>query len=129
ATAVHSVMLALRQSRLVVIASVQGAVAGAGLGLVLNSDFVVASNSATFHSAYSRIGLTPDSGVTFLLPQIVGSHRAARMLLGGYRLDAEEALEWGLVSEVADLKALESRTREFAATIARTPTQALGPTK
>lgn len=85
-----------------VVAAVQGAVAGGGLGLMLTADYIVASGRAKFVSRYANIGLTPDLGVSTLLPAAVGQTRALRLLLEDLTIDAETALEWGLVTEVAD---------------------------
>ncbi|MET3920211.1 enoyl-CoA hydratase/isomerase family protein [Arthrobacter sp. UYEF20] len=125
----HEGLLALARSRLVTVAAVQGAAAGAGLGLVLNADFVIATPTASFLSAYSRLGLTPDCGVSYLLPQVVGPRRAAEMGLGGRVAAAKEALDWGLVTELVEESQLHGRTVELAAQLAGGATQILGPTK
>ncbi|MFT4213747.1 MAG: enoyl-CoA hydratase/isomerase family protein [Microbacterium sp.] len=85
-----------------VVAAVQGAVAGGGLGLMLTADYVVAAGGARFVSRYANIGLTPDLGVSTLLPAAIGQTRALRMLLQDLTIDAETALDWGLIAEVAD---------------------------
>ncbi|RZI93840.1 MAG: enoyl-CoA hydratase/isomerase family protein [Microbacterium sp.] len=84
------------------VAAVQGAVAGGGLGLMLTADYIVASSAAKFVSKYANIGLTPDLGVSTLLPAAVGQRRALRLLLQDVAIDAETALDWGLVTELAD---------------------------
>ena len=86
----------------VLVAAVQGAVAGGGLGLMLTADYVVASPHAKFVSRYANIGLTPDLGVSTLLPAAIGQTRALRLLLQDETIDAATALDWGLVTEVAD---------------------------
>jgi 2-(1,2-epoxy-1,2-dihydrophenyl)acetyl-CoA isomerase len=83
-----------------VIAALNGAVAGGGLGLALACDYRVAMERATFTAAYFRIGLTPDGGSTALLPQIIGRARMLELLLTNKRLTAREAHEWGMVHEV-----------------------------
>ena len=85
-----------------VVAGVHGAVAGAGLALVLHADVVVAGESTKFVMAYSAIGLTPDCGVSYLLPRAIGQQRALELAVGGKVLNAEEARDWGLVTEVVD---------------------------
>ena len=97
-----------------IVACVQGAVAGGGLGLMLVADHIVASESATFFSKYADLGLTPDLGVTALLPRAVGERRALRLLLSDLVLDARTALEWGLVSEVVDPDQTAARAEEVA---------------
>ena len=85
-----------------IVAAVQGAVAGGGLGLMLTADYVVAADRAKFVSRYANIGLTPDLGVSTLLPAAIGQTRALRMLLQDITIDAQTALEWGLIAEIAD---------------------------
>ncbi|MDQ0382784.1 enoyl-CoA hydratase/isomerase family protein [Amycolatopsis thermophila] len=112
-----------------VIAAVQGAVAGAGLAFVLNADVVVAARSTKFRMAYSGIGLTPDCGVSYLLPRAVGTQRALELALTGRTLTAEEARAWGLVTEVTDDDAVTRRTGELAESLAAGPALALGQAK
>jgi 2-(1,2-epoxy-1,2-dihydrophenyl)acetyl-CoA isomerase len=83
-----------------VVAAVQGAVAGAGLGLVGAADLVVAAEDATFVAAYTGIGYTPDAGVTWSLPRLVGPRLALELLLTNRPLTAAEALTAGLVTSV-----------------------------
>lgn len=104
-----------------IVASVQGAVAGGGLGLMLVADHIVASESAVFTSRYADVGLTPDLGVTTLLPRAVGERRALRLLLSDLVLDARTALDWGLVSEVVEPGRTAARSQEVAAAWAANP--------
>lgn len=129
AGAMHKVVLAMARSRLVIIAAVHGPAAGAGLGLVLNADFVLATPEASFLSAYAGVGLTPDCGVSYLLPQMVGPRSAAQMCLGGQVATAREGLDRGLASELVDAAELRNRARELGESLARGATQTLGPTK
>ena len=112
-----------------VIAGVQGAVAGAGLAAMLNADVIVAGRGTKFVAAYSGIGLTPDCGVSRLLPQAVGMQRALAFTMTGRVLKADEALTWGLVTEVVDDDAVGTRAAEIAAGITAGPAWALGQTK
>ena len=112
-----------------VIAAVQGAVAGAGLAVVLNADVVVASRSTKFLTAYAGIGLTPDCGVSYLLPRAVGQQRALELALTGRVLSADEALDWGLVARVVDADDLTSATDELVVRIASGAVAALGDAK
>ncbi len=112
-----------------VVAGVHGAVAGAGLALVLNADLVVAGESTRFVMAYAGVGLTPDCGVSYLLPRVVGQQRALALALGGRVLTAAEARDWGLVSEVVDDDQVASRTSAVARALAEGPAQAFGETK
>lgn len=128
-TALQDGVFAFAASRLVIIAAVGGAAAGAGLGLVLNCDIVLASTQASFHGAYGAIGLTPDAGVSYLLPTAIGSKRASTMVLTGTPASAADAHAWGLVAEVLEPDALDARADELAAKLVSGPTQVLGPTK
>ncbi|MEP9362139.1 enoyl-CoA hydratase/isomerase family protein [Nocardioides sp. CN2-186] len=113
-----------------VVAGVQGAVAGAGLALVLNADLTVAGASTRFAFAYPSIGLVPDCGVSWLLPRVIGKARAMEMALRGRVLTAEEALNWGLLTEVVDDDSVAARTAEVAREIADSPAaSALGQTR
>jgi 2-(1,2-epoxy-1,2-dihydrophenyl)acetyl-CoA isomerase len=102
AAVIHDGIRAFVESSVPIVAAVQGAVAGGGLGLMLCADYVVASPQARFVSKYANIGLTPDLGVSTLLREAVGERRALQLLLQDRALDAVEAAEWGLVAEVAD---------------------------
>ena len=97
-----------------VVAAVRGAVVGGGLGLMLVADYIVAAESATFSSKYADVGLTPDLGITTLLPRAVGERRALQLLLSDLTLDARTALEWGLVSEVVHPDRVADRAEEVA---------------
>lgn len=88
------------EAPLPIVAAVHGAVAGGGLGLMLAADYLVAGERAKFVSKYADIGLTPDLGVTTLLPAAIGQRRALELLLQDRTLSASEALDWGLVAEV-----------------------------
>ncbi len=108
-----------------VIAAVQGAVAGAGVGLALSCDVVIAEAATKFVFAYPGVGLTPDCGVSWLLPRAVGQQRALEFALLGRPLVAAEAKEWGMVAEVVETDAL-ARAREVAEKWAAGPAGALG---
>lgn len=97
-----------------IVAAVQGAVAGGGLGLMLAADYIVAADTAKFVSKYANIGLTPDLGVSTLLPAAIGQRRALQLLLQDRTLSAAEALEWGLVAEVVPGADLPVRVDEIA---------------
>jgi 2-(1,2-epoxy-1,2-dihydrophenyl)acetyl-CoA isomerase len=99
---IHDGIRAFVESDKPVVAAVQGAVAGGGLGLMLTADYIVASPAAKFVSRYANIGLTPDLGVSTLLPAAIGQRRALQLVLQDRTLSAAEALDWGLVAEVVD---------------------------
>lgn len=108
-----------------VVCAVQGAVAGAGLGLALACDVVVAEAATKFVFAYPGVGLTPDCGVSWLLPRAVGQQRALQFALLGKPLVAADAADWGIVAEVVEADAL-ARAREIATGWATGPAGALG---
>ncbi|WP_350348622.1 enoyl-CoA hydratase/isomerase family protein [Agromyces sp. G08B096] len=129
ADVIHEGHLLLRDSAKPIVAAVQGPVAGGGLGFMLVADLVVASDRATFSSRYSDIGLTPDCGVSWLLPEAVGTRRALELVLTPRTLTAAEALDWGLVTEVVPADSLAGRVDELARTWLDGATAAFGEAK
>lgn len=126
ATALGLAVFELDRLSVPVVAGVQGAVAGAGLAVMLAADVIIAARSTKFTMAYAGIGLTPDCGVSTLLPGAVGTQRALELAVTGRVLSANEALEWGLVTEVVDNDSVPARVAEITGRIAGGPTQALG---
>jgi 2-(1,2-epoxy-1,2-dihydrophenyl)acetyl-CoA isomerase len=112
-----------------VVVGVHGAVAGAGLSFVLNADLAIAARSTRFVMAYAAVGLTPDCGVSYLLPRVIGQRRAMQMALLGSVLTADQALDWGLVSEVVADSQLETRLEKLGRELAAGPTHAFAETK
>ncbi|MEM7424270.1 MAG: enoyl-CoA hydratase-related protein [Pseudomonadota bacterium] len=106
------------------ICAVNGIAAGAGANLALTADIVIAARSASFLEAFARIGLLPDAGGTYLLPRLVGRARALGMSLLAEPLPAAVAADWGLIWEVVEDDALDSRARELATRLASGPTKA-----
>jgi 2-(1,2-epoxy-1,2-dihydrophenyl)acetyl-CoA isomerase len=112
-----------------VIAAVNGVAAGAGAAFALACDVRFAARSASFLMAFANIGLTGDSGISWTLQRIVGHARALTMLLLPERLDAERALELGMVNAVVPDEALQQATQELAARMAAGPTRAYAAIK
>ena len=112
-----------------IVAAVQGAVAGGGLGLMLAADYIVAADGAKFVSKYANIGLTPDLGVSTLLPAAIGQRRALQLLLQDRTLDAHEAQAWGLVAEVVPAADLAARAEAVARSWLSGATGAFGQAK
>lgn len=112
-----------------VIAAVNGAAAGAGLGICCACDLRYASENAKFRMAFIGIGLGPDSGTSFLLPRIVGLGRALNMAMTNELVDAQEAYAWGLANKVYAADELMDATMAFAKTLANAPTRGIGLTK
>ena len=111
------------------LASVHGAVAGAGVSLMAAADLAVAAADATFTLAYSRIGASPDGGATHFLPRLIGSRRALELMPRSDTIDARTALAFGLVNRVVDRDALERETARIAERLAHGATRAFGETK
>lgn len=112
-----------------VVAAVQGAAAGAGLATVLAADVVVAARGTRFLTAYAGVGLTPDCGLSYQLPRAVGQQRALELALTGRVLDADEALSWGLVTQVVEPDELAAAVAELAGRLADSSVFALGQAK
>lgn len=111
---IHDGIRTFAESSTPIVAAVQGAVAGGGLGLMLTADYIVASDQAKFVSKYANIGLTPDLGVSTLLPAAVGQRRALQLLLQDLTIDAATALDWGLVTEVVPAGEVAARAEAVA---------------
>lgn len=112
-----------------IIASVNGPAVGAGCNIALASDFILASEKATFAQVFTRIGLIPDCGGVYLLPRRVGMTKAKELILTGRAIDAQEAKEIGLVNRVVPAEALEGETRKLAGEMAEGATMAIGIAK
>jgi 2-(1,2-epoxy-1,2-dihydrophenyl)acetyl-CoA isomerase len=119
AEALHQAIIDLRRIEVPVIAAVNGPAAGAGLSLALACDLRVAAEGAIFAPAYGRIGASPDGGMTYFLPRVVGPAKALQLLLEDPNLKAPAALEMGLITEVVAPDDLLPRARERAAKMAR----------
>jgi 2-(1,2-epoxy-1,2-dihydrophenyl)acetyl-CoA isomerase len=111
------------------VAAMHGVAAGAGLGLALASDLRLAARSATFTTAFTGVGLGPDSGVNWSLVRAVGHARATDLLLRPRILDSDEALALGLVHEVVDDVALDDRAHKVVTSLAAGPTLAYAAVK
>ena len=109
----------------VVIAAVNGTAAGLGAHLALAADLVVAADSARFIEVFVRRGIAVDAGGAYLLPRMLGLHKAKELVFFGDDLSAADAERLGLVNRVVPLAELESATREWAERIAAGPTKAL----
>jgi 2-(1,2-epoxy-1,2-dihydrophenyl)acetyl-CoA isomerase len=112
-----------------VIAAVNGAAAGAGLSLACACDVRIASDAASFVPGFIGIGLVPDAGGSWFVHRLLGFARAFEWMTSNRRIDAQEALAWGLVSEVLPAEDFAARTAETAARWASLPTRGVGLTK
>ncbi len=122
-------VLRLQNLRVPTIAAVNGIAAGAGASVALACDLVVASKSASFLQAFSKIGLVPDTGGTWFLPQRVGMARAMGLALLADKLPAEKAADWGLIWEAVADDAFAARIDTLAQQLAAMPTKALVRTR
>jgi 2-(1,2-epoxy-1,2-dihydrophenyl)acetyl-CoA isomerase len=118
AEALHQAIVDIRRIPYPVIAAINGPAAGAGMSLALSADFRIASEEAFLAIAYGRIGASPDGGMTYFLPRVVGPAKALELALGDPNLDAQAALDAGLVSEVVPADQLLPRAREKAEKLA-----------
>ena len=122
-------VLRLQNLRVPTLAAVNGIAAGAGASVALACDLVVAAKSASFLQAFSKIGLIPDTGGTWFLPQRVGMARAMGLAMLADKLSAEKAAEWGLIWQVVEDADLASSVDAMAAKLAAMPTKALVRTR
>ncbi len=119
----------IRSMPVPVIAAVNGVAAGAGANLALCCDFVVAALSASFIQAFSKIGLVPDTGGTWLLPRLVGNARALGLAMLGDKVPAADAAAMGMIWQCVDDDALVDTVTALATRLAAMPTQALVATR
>jgi 2-(1,2-epoxy-1,2-dihydrophenyl)acetyl-CoA isomerase len=112
-----------------VIAAVNGAAAGAGMNIALAADIRIAAEEATFGQTFARIGLFPDYGGTFFLPELVGPAKAAELFYTGDLIDAKTALKIGLLNQVVPAAQLEAEMRTLAEKIAHGPSLAIRAVK
>ena len=121
----------LQALRLPTVAAVNGVAAGAGASLAMSCDIAIAASGASFIQAFSKIGLIPDAGSTWLLPQRVGMARAMALAMTGDKLPAAQAKEWGMVWDVTEggPEACVAAAMALAAKLAVMPTKALVATR
>ena len=119
----------IREIEKPIIAAVNGVAAGAGANLAFACDIVVATKSAVFIQAFSKIGLIPDSGGTYFLPRLIGLPRATAIMMTGETVNAEKAESMGMIYAVYEDSEFEESTLKLATIIAAMPTKGLGYTK
>lgn len=122
----HAALAALSDLSIPVVTAVQGAAAGAGMALALHGDIVIASEISSFTCAYTAAGLTPDAGLSWLLPRLVGLRRAQELMLTNRKVGSDEALLIGLVTRKATSDRIGAEALEIAQRLAHGPTAALG---
>ncbi|MGW2718795.1 enoyl-CoA hydratase-related protein [Streptomyces sp. NPDC001492] len=127
--ALHGALRILSGLDAPLVVAVQGAAAGAGLGLVAVADVSLAASDAGFTAAYTAVGYTPDAGVSWSLPRLVGPRRAVDLLLTNRRVPAAEALQMGLVSRIVAPEQLHEEAARTAGGLARGATGAYAATR
>lgn len=128
-TEVHKVILSMRDLEKPIIAAVNGHAMGAGFNLALAADLIVAARGAKFGQAFVQVGLAVDTGGSYFLPRVVGLAKAKELVLTGCIIDAEEALNMGLINKVVEKENLEKEVVDLATRLAQGPSQALGLAK
>ena len=121
----NPIITRLRNMPKPVIAAVNGVAAGAGANIALACDIVLATKSASFIQAFSKIGLIPDSGGTYTLPRLIGFQKASALMMLGDKITAEEAERLGMIYKVYEDEDFMAASKKIAATIAQMPTKAL----
>lgn len=119
----------IRKLQKPVVAAVNGVAAGAGANIALCCDVVVASRSASFIQAFSKIGLVPDSGGTYFLPRLIGWQKASALAMLGDKLPADEAERIGMIYKVMEDGSFREDSWALASTLASMPTKGLAYTK
>jgi len=112
-----------------IVAAINGVAAGAGANIALACDITIATESASFIQAFSKIGLIPDSGGTFFLPRIIGMQKATALMMLGDKVSAKEAESLGMIYKVVADDEFKETSYTVAKTLAQMPTRGLGYTK
>ena len=125
----HAFITTLRRMPKIVLASVHGSAAGAGLSLAFVADLCIAAEDARFTPAYAKLGVSPDGGGTVGVVASVGARRALQIYLAEDSFSAAQALNWGLVAKVVPAAELKAATGELAQRLAQNAPAALAATK
>ena len=125
----HAFIETVRRMPKIVLSSVHGSAAGAGMGLAFVTDLCIAADDARFTPAYAKIGVSPDGGSTVGMVGTVGTRRALQIFLAEDSFTAQQAHQWGLVARVVPAAELKAETRKFAERLAQNPPAAIAGTK
>src|SRR5712675_3754093 len=125
----HAFITSLRRMPKIVLSSVHGSAAGAGMSLAFVTDLCIAAEDARFTPAYGKIGASPDGGGTVGVVPTVGVRRALQIYLAEDSFTAQQAYDWGLVAKVVPAAELKAATRQFAERLAQNPPAAIRGTK
>lgn len=125
----NPIILKIRTIKKPIIAAVNGVAAGAGANIALACDVVLATESASFIQAFSKIGLIPDSGGTFFLPRLIGFQKASALVMLGDTVKAEEAAQLGMIYKMIPDADFRVEVEKIAVKMAKMPTKSLGMIK
>jgi 2-(1,2-epoxy-1,2-dihydrophenyl)acetyl-CoA isomerase len=125
----NPIILKLRSIEKPIIAAVNGVAAGAGANIALACDLVLAKESASFIQAFSKIGLIPDSGGTFMLPRLVGMQKALALMITGEKVGAKQAESMNMIYKSIEDDLFEEEVKKLAIGLANMPTKGIGLTK
>ena len=125
----HAFIETLRRMPKIVLSSVHGSAAGAGMGLAFVADLCIAADDARFTPAYGKIGVSPDGGSTVGMVGTVGTRRALQIFLAEDSFSAQQAHDWGLVAKIVPATELKAATQQLAQRLAQNPSAAIGGTK
>ena len=125
----HAFIEIVRRMPTIVLSSVHGSAAGAGMGLAFVTDLCIAADDAKFTPAYAKIGVSPDGGSTVGMVGTVGVRRALQIFFAEDTFTAQQAHEWGLVAKIVPAAELKAATRKFAERLAQNPPAAIAGTK
>jgi 2-(1,2-epoxy-1,2-dihydrophenyl)acetyl-CoA isomerase len=125
----NPIILKIRALEKPVIAAVNGVAAGAGANIALACDLVLAKESASFIQAFSKIGLIPDSGGTFILPRLVGLQKATALMMTGEKVMAKDAEQMNMIYKAVGDEDFSAAVAKLASQMAQMPTKGLGLTK
>jgi len=125
----HAFIEIVRRMPKLVLSSVHGSAAGAGMGLAFVTDLCIAADDARFTPAYAKIGVSPDGGSTVGIVGTVGVRRALQIFLSEDSFTAQQAHDWGLVARLVPAAELKAATRQFAERLAQNPPAAIAGTK
>jgi 2-(1,2-epoxy-1,2-dihydrophenyl)acetyl-CoA isomerase len=126
---INKTVLKIRTIGKPVIASTRGFTSGAAVSIVLACDLAISSENCKFNLAFIKIGITPDAGASYFLPQLIGLKRTSMLFFTGDMINAKQAEDFGFVNRVVPDETLDEETRELALRMAAGPTLAIGRTK
>jgi len=125
----NPIVTRIRKLEKPIIAAVNGVAAGAGANIALCCDIVIAAESASFIQAFSKIGLIPDSGGTYILPRLIGWQKASALMMLGEKVSAADAEKYGMIYKVFPDDLFSEQSFSIAKTLAKMPTKGLAYTK